>query len=92
MKVVHPSVKAQCNCVVPRSVILRAMFGPLPIFFFLGGGGGAFEIFEGHILPSVKHNPIRFFYKSWTCPYKLALKFREKWLLSPVQIGRSFRK
>ena len=27
-KVVHPSVKAQCNCVVPRSVILRAMFGP----------------------------------------------------------------
>ena len=34
-KVVHPSVKAQCNCVVPRSVILRAMFGPLPIF--LGG-------------------------------------------------------
>ena len=39
-KVVHPSVKAQCNCVVPRSVILRAMFGPLPIFFFWGGGGG----------------------------------------------------
>ena len=37
-KVVHLSVKAQCNCVVPRSVILRAMFGPLPIFF--GGGGG----------------------------------------------------
>ena len=36
-KVVHPSVKAHCNCVVPRSVILRAMFGPLPIFF--GGGG-----------------------------------------------------
>ena len=36
-KVVHPSVKAQCNCVVPRSVILRAIFGPLPIFF--GGGG-----------------------------------------------------
>ena len=39
-KVVHSSVKAQCNCVVPRSVILRAMFGPLPIFFFWGGGGG----------------------------------------------------
>ena len=39
-KVVHPSVKAQCNCVVPRSVILRAMFGPLPIFFFFWGGGG----------------------------------------------------
>ena len=39
-KVVHPSVKAQCNCVVPRSVILRAMFGPLPIFFGGGGGGG----------------------------------------------------
>ena len=37
LKVVHPFVKAQCNCVVPRSVILRAMFGPLPIF--LGGGG-----------------------------------------------------
>ena len=64
-KVVHPSVKAQCNCVVPRSVISRAMSGPLPIFFFGGGGGGwAFEFFEGHILPSVKHNPIRFFYKS----------------------------
>ena len=56
-KVVHPSVKAQCNCVVPRSVILRAMFGPLPIFW----GGGPFEIFVGHILPSVKHNPIRSF-------------------------------
>ena len=67
-KVVHPSVKAQCNCVVPRSVILRAMFGPLPIFFFggggVGGGGGAFEFFEGHILPSVKHNTKRLFYKS----------------------------
>ena len=61
-KVVHPSVKAQCNCVVSRSVILRATFGPLPIFFW--GGGEPFEIFEGHILPSVKHNPIRFFYKS----------------------------
>ena len=61
-KVVPPSVKAQCNCVVPRSVILRAMFGPLPIN--LGGGGWALEFFEGHILPSVKHNPIRFFYKS----------------------------
>ena len=23
--------------------------------------GGPFEFFEGHILPSVKHNPIRFF-------------------------------
>ena len=40
ISVVHPSVKAQCNCVVPRSVILRAMFGPLPIFFWGGGGGG----------------------------------------------------
>ena len=29
-KVVHPSVKARC---CPRSVILRAMFGPLPIFW-----------------------------------------------------------
>ena len=54
-KVVHPSVKAQCNCVVPRSVILRAMLAPFRFF------GGPFEIFEGHILPSVKHNPIRFF-------------------------------
>ena len=69
-KVVHPSVKAQCNCVVPRSVILRAMFGPIPIFF----GGGPFEIFEGHILPSVKHNPIRFFYKSLTCPYNMQVQ------------------
>ena len=56
-KVLHPSVKAHCNCVVRRSVILRAMFGPLLIFF----GGWAFEFFEGHILPSVKHSPIRFF-------------------------------
>ena len=24
--------------------------------------GGPFEFFEGHILPSVKHNPIRFFF------------------------------
>ena len=37
-KVVHPSVKAQCNYVVPRSVILKAMFGPYR--FFLGWGGG----------------------------------------------------
>ena len=59
-KVVHPSVKAQCNCVVPRSVILRAMFGPLSIL----GGGGPFVIFEGHILPLVKHNALHFFYKS----------------------------
>ena len=27
-----------------------------------------FEIFEGHFLPSVKHYPLHFFYKSWTCP------------------------
>ena len=78
-KVVHPSVKAQCNCVVPRSVILRAMFGPLPIFFL---GGWAFEFFEGHILPPVKHIPIRFFTKAELVPIicrtKLALKFREK--------------
>ena len=46
-KVVHPSVKAQSNCVVPRSVILRTMFGTLPVFW------GPFEIFEGHILPWV---------------------------------------
>ena len=52
-KAVHPSVKARCG--VPRSVILRAMFGVFQFF------GGPFEIFEGHILPSVKHNPIRFF-------------------------------
>ena len=32
-KVVHPSMKA--DSFVPRSVILRAMFGPVPIF---GGG------------------------------------------------------
>ena len=57
-KVVHSSVKAQCNCVVPRSVILRAMFGPLSIFW-----EGHLK-FESHILPSLKHNPIRFFYKS----------------------------
>ena len=60
--------------------------------------GGPFEFFEGHILPSVKHNPIRFFfYKSWTCPYNMqgpsyiALKFRGS-ASSPVQIGRSLRK
>ena len=67
------------------------MFGPLPIFW------GPFEFFEGHILPSVKHNPIRFFYKSWTYPYNMqgpsyiALKFRGS-ASSPVQIGRSLRK
>ena len=44
-KVVHPSVKAQC---CPQVSNLRAMFGPLPIFW----GGGAFGIFEVHILPS----------------------------------------
>ena len=55
-KVVHPSVKAQCNCVVPRSVILRAIFGPFRFFW------GPFETFEGHILPSVKHNPSDFFW------------------------------
>ena len=70
-KVVHPSVKAQCNCVVPRSVILRAMFGPLPIFWG-GGGGGAFEIFEGHILPSVKRNPISFFLQKLSLSLKYA--------------------
>ena len=45
--------------------------------------GGPFEIFEGHILPSVKHNPIRFFLQKLNLPLyyagtKLALKFREK--------------
>ena len=34
----------------PRSEILRAMFGPLQIFW------GPFEIFEGHILPLVTIN------------------------------------
>ena len=29
---------------------------------------GPFEIFEGHILPSVKHNPIRFFSKAELAP------------------------
>ena len=75
-KVVHPSVKAQCNCVVPRSVILRAMFGPLPIFL------GSHLKFLRATLPSVKHNPIRFFTKAelvpQICRTKLALKFREK--------------
>ena len=32
-------------------------WGLAPFLFF----GGPFEIFEGHILPSVKHNPIRYF-------------------------------
>ena len=61
--------------------------------------GGPFEIFEGHILPSVKHNPIHFFLQKLNLPLqyagtKLALKFREKkWLiLPPVQIERKLRK
>ena len=76
--VVHPSVKAQCNCVVPRSVILRAMFGPLPIFW----EGGWHLKFLRATLPSVKHNPICFFTKAELVPIicrtKLALKLREK--------------
>ena len=58
-KVVHPSVKAQC---CPQVSNFEGHVWPPSDFFF--GGGGPFEIFEGHILPSVKHNPIRFFYKS----------------------------
>ena len=57
-KVVHPSVKAQC---CPQVSNFEGHVWP-PSDFFLGGGG-AFEIFEGHILPSVKHNPIRLIYK-----------------------------
>ena len=56
-KVVYPSVKAQC---CPQVSNFEGYVWPILIFFF--GGGGAFEIFEGHILPSVKHNPIRFFF------------------------------
>ena len=53
------------------------MFDPLPNF------RGPFEIFEGHILPSVKHNPIPFFLQKLNLSLlyagtKLALKFREK--------------
>ena len=55
-KVVHPSVKAQC-CPQVRN-LEGHVWPPSNIFV------GSFEIFEGHILPSVKHNPILFFYKS----------------------------
>ena len=69
-KVVHPSVKAQCNYVVPRSVILRAMFGPLPIFW-----GGHLKFLRATILYA-------FFTKAELvpkiCRTKLALKYREK--------------
>ena len=57
-KVVHLSVKAQCCLQV--SNFEGHVWSPSDFFL----GGGQFEIFEGHILPSVKHNPIRFFYKS----------------------------
>ena len=57
-KVVYPSVKAQC---CPQVSNFEGHVWPPSDF---GGGGGAFEIFEGHILPSVKHNPICLFYKS----------------------------
>ena len=53
-KVVHPSVKAQC---CPQVSNFEGHVWPPSDFL-----GGAFEIFEGHILPSVKHNPIRFFF------------------------------
>ena len=49
-KVVHPSVKAQC---CPQVSNFEGLFR-----FFCG----PFEIFEGHILSSVKHNPIHFFF------------------------------
>ena len=64
-KVVHPSVKAQCNCVVPRSVILRAMFGPLTIFFW---GGGHLKFLRATYYHQWNTILYAFFYKSWTCP------------------------
>ena len=65
-KVVHPSLKAQCNCVVPRSVILRAMFGPLPIF--LGGHLKFLRATYYHQWNTILYT---FFYKSWTCRYNM---------------------
>ena len=52
-KVVHPSVKAQC---CPQVSNFEGHVWPPSNFL-----GGQIEIFEGHILPSVKNNPIRFF-------------------------------
>ena len=53
-RVVHPSVKAQC---CPQVSNFEGHVWPASDFL----GGGPFEIFEGHILPSVKHNHIHFF-------------------------------
>ena len=53
-KVVHPSMKARC---CPQVSNFEGHVWPPSIFL-----GGPFEIFEGHILPSVKHNPICFFF------------------------------
>ena len=52
---IYDFINIKCS-VVPRSEILRAMFGPVQHFL------GPFEIFEGHIILSVKHNPLRFFF------------------------------
>ena len=52
--------------VVPRSEILRAIFGPLLIFG--GGGGGHLKFLRAIILPSVKHSPIHFFTKAELVP------------------------
>ena len=51
--VVNPSVKAQCCPQV--SNFEGHVWPPSNFFFFFWGGGGC-------ILPSVKHNPIRFFF------------------------------
>ena len=55
-KVVHPSVEARC---CPQVSNFEGHVWPPSDFL-----GGHLKIFEGHILLSVKHNPIRFFYKS----------------------------
>ena len=64
-KVVHPSVKAQCNCVVPRSVILRATFGPLPHITISETQSYTRFFTKAELVPII-------------CRTKLALKFREK--------------
>ena len=84
-KVVHPWRLS----VVPRSVILRAMFGPLPIF--LGGHSKFLRATYYHqwntmILYTFFIQKLNL--SLWYAGTKLALKFREKkWLLPPVQIG-----
>ena len=58
-KVVYPSVKAQC---CPQVSNFEGHVWPPSDFL------GLFEIFEGHILQIVKHNPIRFFTKAELVP------------------------